>query len=142
MRPAVTDTDLSLIEFSSLLADVQFNKFSYFLPPSIGVVTEDKSPEEVKGLENPLKKKKEAASYEKNENVVKDWKLRNNETWGTVFRHKASEGPVLSLGCKPCLKFHVKGGCFSDCKLRKSHCQLVDEDKSKMESFIKSLRGE
>ena len=93
-------------------------------------------------VEIPLKKKKEAAKYEKNDKLVENWKLRGDETWSTVFRHKASEGPQLSIGSKPCLKFHVKGGCFSDCKMRKSHCVLAGDDKKKTESFIKSLRGE
>ena len=143
MRSAVTDTDLGLIEFPLLLGDEQFNRFSYILPPSIGLVSEDVQSEDPKIQETLLKKKKkEASKYEKNENLVNDWKLRNNETWGTVFSHKASEGPALSVGCKPCLKFHVKGGCFSDCKLRRSHCVLANKDKSKIEAYIKLLQGE
>ena len=78
----------------------------------------------------------------KNNNQVNSWKLRNNETWNTVFRQKTVEGPLLSLSCKPCLKFHVKGHCFSDCKQKASHCSLKDDDFNKTNEFIKTIRGE
>ena len=141
LKTSITDTDLSLIEFSSLISDVQFNRFAYFLPPSVASVKEEPKKDSDEE-EKVTKKKKEAPKYIKNENQVSDWKLRNNETWGTVFKHKSIEGPVLSTGCKPCLKYHVKGGCFADCKLKSTHCQLKSDDKQKVNDFIKSLRGE
>ena len=143
IRSSVTDTDLTLIEFSSLLSDIQFNRFTYFLPPSIAEVQQDTSSDNKKDQDEPnSKKKKEAAKIEKNLQQVADWKLRNNETWNTVFRHKNQEGPMLSVKCKPCLKYHVKGYCFNDCKQRSSHCVLTNEDHAKTNTFIKTLRGE
>ena len=112
------------------------------MPPSVASFGPHEKEEEVTSQEIPSKRKKEATKYEKNDKVVDTWKLRNTETWNTVFRHKVSEGPQLSVGCKPYLKCRVKGGCFSDYKMRKSHCVLAPEDKKKTEAFIKSLKGE
>ena len=78
----------------------------------------------------------------KNEKVIKEWKLRHNEKWDTIFRGKSREGPTLSMGCQPCLKFHVKGMYYNDCNSVKSHVDLKNADKEKTGSFIKGLRGE
>ena len=52
----VIDTDLSLMEFTHLIQDIQLNRFNYVLPPSIAkLVTEDN---EDSGLK-PKKKRKE-----------------------------------------------------------------------------------
>ena len=77
-----------------------------------------------------------------NPSIIPEWKLRHSESWMTVFREKTSDGPLLSMHCKPCLKYHVKGICYDDCKNKKSHCALVGDDKVKTDDFIKSLRGE
>ena len=74
-KEVVTDTDLSLIEFSSLLSDVQCNRFTYFLPPSVASVEETKKTETDQGEERVTKKKKENVAYIKNEELVSTWKL-------------------------------------------------------------------
>ena len=78
----------------------------------------------------------------KNLNQDKNWKLRVDESWDTTFKNTSKEGPVLSSECKPCLKYHVKGICYSDCPFAKSHKQLQGNDKNKTNSFIKEIRGE
>ena len=62
----------------------------------------------------------------RNNDVVRTWKLRQDESWDTIFRSKTKDGPVLSLGCQPCLKYHTKGVCYSDCRFIKSHKVLKD----------------
>ena len=103
------------------------------LPPS--VFTVEKSPVFGKDL-------KKQAYVERNNSVLKDWKLRNSEKWETVFRNKTNEGPDLSVGCKPCLKYHVKGLCYSDCRHQSSHRVLEKDDIMKTGKQIKKLRGE
>ena len=78
----------------------------------------------------------------RNNNQIREWKLRNDEKWETVFRSKSQQGPTLSIGCKPCLKFHAKGFCFEDCALLKSHISLSPEDTVQTANYIKELRGE
>jgi hypothetical protein len=78
----------------------------------------------------------------RNPALQKEWKLRQNENWDTIFRANAHEGPILTLGSKPCLKYLVKGVCCTDCTLIKSHCELNPCDVKKTDEFIKSLRGE
>jgi hypothetical protein len=84
----------------------------------------------------------DTANTMRNTEPNKDWKLQPNENWETIFRKKTLEGPDLSLGCKPCLKFHVKTICYDDCKQICSHQKLSVEDKMKTDKFIKELRGE
>ena len=71
-----------------------------------------------------------------------DWKLHPNEQWETVFRYKYVKGPRLSVNCLPYLKYYCKGWCFKDCTSKASHKKLLNDDKSKTNDFIKSLRGE
>ena len=132
----VTDTDLSLMDFNPLVQDIQLNRFNYFLPPSISKIVNIEKEE----ANAPNKKKK--SEVEKNLEMIREWKIRPGEAWETNFRNRMNDGPELSRGCKPCLKFHVKGICYTDCKHRKSHCVLQGEDKVKMSNYIKELRGE
>ena len=109
---AVTDTYLYLVDFTPLIQDIQYNRLNYMLPPSVSTV--EKIP--VFG-----KAPKKQADVERNNSVLKDWKLRHSEKWETVLMDKTNEGPDLSLGCKSCLKYHVKGLCYSDYRHQSSH---------------------
>ena len=85
---------------------------------------------------------KKWADVEKNNSVLKNWKLRNSEKWETVFMNKTNEGPDLSVGCKPCVNYHVKGLCYSDCRYQSSHNFLEKYFIMKTGKHIKQLRGE
>ena len=143
MKDSVLDTDITLVEFSSLIADIQLNRFNYILPPSVTKVAsksddiDDSEKETIK-----LKKSKTAPVMVRNNDMNTDWKLRPSESWGTVFRNNTIGGPVLSKECKPCLKYHVKGVCYQDCVQKASHCVLIDNDKEITGDYIKQLRGE
>ena len=126
----VSETSLDLVDFSSLFTDVQHNRFHYILSPNISKVSKDHS------------KKQKITNLIINENLKKELKLREQEKWESVFRGKSNDGPKLSLGCKPCLKFHVKGRCFDDCRNKNSHKILNSEDEKKTSEYIKTLRGE
>ena len=143
----VTETSLNLIDFSSIISDLQLCQFNYILPPNIAKVKSDQKEDKVnldkeKDLEREAKKRKVQSSQVKNQKMVQDWKLRQNEQWNTIFKNKSKEAPVLSVGSKLCLKYHCKGICYSDCPFKLSHCTLVDDDKLSAERYIKSLRGE
>ena len=83
-----------------------------------------------------MKKARQQSVMVRNENVDANWKLKNNENWIQIFRHKSKDAPVLSNGCKACLKYHVKGFCFDDCKFKNAHIQLEGEDYEKNHSFM------
>ena len=74
---SVTETDISLIEFSSLISDVQLNRFNYILPPSVTRVCSIEK-EEKKESEKTSKKSK-LASMVKNNKLFEEWKLRRSE---------------------------------------------------------------
>ena len=136
---AVTNTDHLLVEFSSLTSDVQLSRFNYVLPPSVSKVSktesEFNSPSDTRNMK---KKVVEARNLE----IEDEWKIRPTETWDTVFKNKVKEAPFLSISCKPCLKYQVKGICYTDCINQASHCKLHGKDKAKVSKSIKGLRGD
>ena len=138
---AVTDTDLDLVDFTTLFKDILLSRFDIKLPPNIAKVKNSESNTESSGLPKKVKIQVPPVMV-RNTSQIREWKLRNDERWETVFRSKSRQGPTLSVGCKPCLKFHAKGFCFDDCALIKSHATLNSEDNKATTNFIKELRGE
>lgn len=143
----VGETNIQLVDFSSIFFDLQLSKFHCTLPPSISRITpktpKDSNPAPFnQDSENSKKRKKQQAERVKNTNPICSWKLRLNETWETVFRNKTKDGPLLSMGCKPCLRWHAKLDCFDDCNNIASHTTLCGSDKEKTDAFIKEIRGE
>ena len=79
----------------------------------------------------------------RNESPVEEWKLRQGKKWDTVFRNKSGNAPQLSMGCKMCLKFWVKGICYDDCKNKALHVQqLTEGDRELGMAYINEFRGE
>ena len=136
---AVTNTDHLLVEFSSLTSDVQLSRFNYVLPPSVSKVSKTES--EFNSPSDTRKMKKKVVEA-RNLEIEDEWKIRPTETWDTVFKNKVKEAPFLSISCKPCLKYQVKGICYTDCINQASHCKLHGKDKAKVSKFIKGLRGD
>ena len=85
---------------------------------------------------------KKQEDVEINNSVLKDWKLRNYEKWEIVFMNKTNQGPDLSVRCKPCLDYHLRGLFYYDCIYQSSHCVLEKYDITKTGKHIKQLRGE
>ena len=145
MKDTVIDTDFSLVEFSSLISDVQLNRFHYLLPPSVAKVIPSKLNDD-DDIEKRSTRKRQRGDPQiqmvRNTHSCADWKLRNSESWATVFRNKTIGGPMLSLQCRPCLKYHVKGLCYDDCMQKNSHCKLEGHDERATHDYIKQLRGE
>ena len=77
----VTDTDLTLVDFSSMIADIQVNRFVYSLPPIIAkLITNDKGERKRQVGSGSGPYSKEKVSTVKNSNIVQEWRLRPNET--------------------------------------------------------------
>ena len=139
---SVMDTDLTLINYSSLLQDITLNRFTYNLPPTTASLATQNNDDKQKTQTRGTSGKRDVPEIFRNNDRVDGWKLRQGESWYNIFRNKAIEGPMLSTKCHPCLKFHVRGSCYVDCRNRASHCVLKGEDKKKVSEFIKTLRGE
>jgi hypothetical protein len=93
-------------------------------------------------MNKKIKKQEDQVDTMKNPSQDKNWKLRVDENWDTTFKNKSKDGLMLRCGCKPCLKYHAKGICYSDCPFVKSHKQLQGDDRNKTDGFIKEIRGE
>ena len=144
-KSSVEETTLHLLDYSTLFEDIIMNRFQYILPLAIIRVRKPPPPplDSTPAGGDRDRKKPKRAEQVKNENPVEEWKLRQGERWDLVFRSKSGEAPMLSMGCKLCLKFWVKGLCYTDCKNRASHVQtLSEEDRSLAMAYITELRGE
>jgi hypothetical protein len=138
----VEDTTLSLMNYSVMFEDILLSRFNYRLPPNIRKLQRSPPRQPPTQDRNDRAKRTKVFEHDRNPALRKEWKLRQTENWDTIFRAKSHEGPILTLGCQPCLKYLVKGVCYSDCSLIKSHCELNPCDVKKTDEFIKSLRGE
>ena len=69
--------------------------------------------------------------------MKENWKLISNENYETVFKDKVKQGPILSMGCKGCYKFHNKYFCYSDYNNKDSHYKLFGNDKENVDERIK-----
>jgi hypothetical protein len=137
----VQETNLELMNYASLFQDVSLSRFNYHLPPNIMSVQKRNSDPHASSSHDKSKRQKKIEQV-RNDKMVADWKLRQNEKWETVFRSKSRDSPTLSFGCAACLKFHVKGVCYTDCALLASHRELSGNDKEITNTYIKKLRGE
>ena len=77
-----------------------------------------------------------------NNEMVEEWKMRSGENYDTLFKDKVKQGPILSMGCKGCHKYHNKGWCFPDCNNKESHRKLSEKDSKQFGSYCKQCRGE
>ena len=136
------DTTLALTDFGSIFFDIQMNRFHYNLPLTVKKLKKKEEKANDFDRNRTFNKKQRDVKQERNEDMVKEWKVRQNEKWESVFRGKGNSGQKLSMGCYPCLKYHCKGVCYSDCANKASNMKLNHQDEETMKSFIKSLRGE
>ena len=137
----VDETSIMLLTFSSLFEDIMMHRFHYILPLAVKKINVQK--EEQKGSNDTRENKRQRKSeLLRNNNVPGEWKLRQGESWDTVFKNKTMAGPDLACGSKFCLKFWVKGICFGDCRQKASHDAMSNEDKETADRYVKELRGE
>ena len=145
VEQAVNTTCLELVGFSNIITKIRLNEFQCYLPPSIKkIIKEDPSKKREADDSNNTKaapkRNKQEATMIRNEDIVQEWKLRENEKWNLIFRHKTKDGPLLENRCQPCLKYQVKGFCFDDCKFKNTHHKLQGKDYTITDNYIKKLR--
>ena len=143
---SVRETTLGLVRFSDLIIKLQLNEFICHLPVNIRMIAKDNSSPKKRETtqENQKatkKQKQEILSMVRNENIKEEWRLKGDESWNKFFRHKSKEAPTLSMSCRACLKYHVKGYCFQDCTFKESYVNLRNEDLRKTDAYIKSLQS-
>ena len=138
-----TDTNDTLIDFSSLQSQLEVNSFNFNLPTTIKTVKrkEDNTSQDKDGKRQKIDDSAPAQRMI-NQSMNQNWKLRPNERYETVFAHKIKEGPRLSHGGPGCHKFHNKGVCYDDCPHKGSHRILDGNDKKVFDEFCKKCRGE
>ena len=133
----VTETNTNLVNFASIIEDIQLNKFHFELPHTIKKVEKDKNHSTENTSDENKRKKKKQAKQAKNTNPNPKWKTRLNENWETVFKNKTKDGPTLSFGGQGCLKYHCKLMCYDDCRWKSSHIDLNKEDSATLDKYIK-----
>ena len=136
---------IQYLNFQSITFALELNNFSYFLQPAIKQLKRNNDTDQ--GGSEIKKKSKNQINNESrertvNNEMVEEWKMRSGENYDTVFKDKVKQGPLLSIGCKGCHKFHNKGWCFPDCNNKESHRKLSEKDSRKFGSYCKQCRGE
>ena len=111
-------------------------KYNYSIPSAVKTLQSNKD-----GDNSSKKKQKTGGKRVENNQMVKEWKLRPNESYDNVFKDKVKNRPILSMGCRGCHRFHNRGYCFDDCHNRDSHKNLVTEDWNKFNKYCKVCRG-
>ena len=133
----LNDTKQDLMNFHSMVSNIEINCFNYSIPSAVKSLKNDKD-----SGSSSNKKQKTAGKRVENNNMVDSWKLRPNESYDNVFKDKVKNGPILSMGCHGCHKFHNKGYCFDDCHNKDSHKELSGDDWNKFDRYCKVCRGE
>ena len=138
---SVEQTSLELVDFMAIMTDLKLNRYYCDLPENIKHIVKDTTADQPVHQDKKRKSNDNSptATIVSNDETNKDWKLQENESWHN-WRHKTGKGPTLSCGAKPCLKFQVRGSCFSDCANRATHKKLKGNDHRLTDEFIKKTR--
>ena len=125
------------LDSRKLCEDIEVNEFHYALPPSVKSV----STTPIAGSKRKADERNQGERVN-NSRMVEAWKLRPGENYTEVFGHKVTSGPILSMGCHGCHKYHNRGWCYTDCHNKKSHCTLTGDDFQAFDNRVKAIRGE
>lgn len=159
---SISDVTEELTKFKNIVTEIKLNKFHCQLPKQIARIKkreeEEKNPDREIDTSSSKKRKaeqdraKETERERERQRKIKDntvWndnlqeciRIKPNEDWDNTFKKKSNRGPVLSNGSMPCLKFHVKGICYTDCYFKKSHIPLAGDDLKKVQEYVKQLHN-
>ena len=125
------------MNFHSIISNIEMNSFNYSIPSTVKSLKSDKD-----GNNDSKKRQKTGGKRVENNQMVNEWKLRPNESYKNLFKDKVKNGPMLSMGCRGCHKFHNRGYCFDDCHNKDSHKNLSGDDWNKFDKYCKVCRGE
>lgn len=138
------DTADYLLDLEAIFFQVQSRAFFYSLPPGVKQVTPSTSDEEkdrkTDGPPNPKKQKTEEQERRvPNKSQAKELRMERGEKW-SMFQGKLKDVPRLESGEKPCIRYHVKGYCFKDCKMAKTHAPITEKDVENIAEFLNQIR--
>ena len=127
------ETKIASINLGRIFLKILTNEFINLLPTSVKKLRTGKYDNS-----NHQRKKTRNKNSDRvvNEDMNKYLKLRTNENWDTVFRHKSVDGQISYLNCLPCLKYHYKGWRFKDCSKSSSNKNLSNKHKSETDGFF------
>ena len=151
----ISNTSLELINFSIMISDIQLNRFICYLPNNIKKMTKKENSEDDDDIVSPSKRNRSNTNSNNNTNssssgtqmiindhMENDLKKKPSENWNKIFKNNIRKGPTISVDTHACLKFHVKGICYEDCRFKSSHIKLTGDDLLKTKDFVKKLRDE
>ena len=78
-----------------------------------------------------------------NNKQVVEFKLKPEEEWRTFRSTCMSDRPSWGQNGKMCMRWHICGDCFKDCKNSASHVgkdKIPGEKKEGMKKYIKKVR--
>jgi hypothetical protein len=127
-----------LIDFESIIENILYGTFSTELPPNLLPNTPNvKRPATTTAGDEKEMKKQKKKKGETNENIIPEFKLKENEEWSMFTKDPNNLRPA-----SVCMMFHILGHCpqGNNCKRAKSHESLTEIQKQQTAAFIEDRR--
>ena len=138
-----------------IINDISNSRFFVDLPPSFTTVS---GPTDSDGSDNqgsrkrtadpdPAKEKRSKKNVQ-NEDQIEEFKLKPGESWRDNICGKCTDDRPAWKGhakVKMCIRWHIKGDCFGDCKHKDSHVpanEVPEKEKGNFRKFLKKVRGD
>ena len=133
------ETSDYLIDFAEIGRMIHTCSFTYNLPSGVQQL-DPRSDESHRSKKQRRDGQFETKTAVTNKNIDKGWKLRAGESYEKVFAGQVRDGPLLSMGCAGCHRYHNKGYCWEECPFALSHKKLTGRDWTSFNSFVKKCR--
>jgi hypothetical protein len=134
---SLVEINHKLIDFESIVENILYGTFSTELPPNLlPSILNKKRTTPSPGDEKEMKKQKKKKG-EVNENIIPEFKIKENEDWSMFTKDPNNLRPS-----SVCMMFHILGHCpqGKNCKRAKSHESLTDHQKKQTAAFIEDCR--
>ena len=157
-----TKVDSKRLDFRDMMNGVESREYSTKIPAWIKRLTkqreakrkiQDADKDEEEGHGRPRNNGRKRRQFQPRDQRNNDLRIRNENHCKACglkeseqFRDLFHPGNIRSLtkptknGEQLCLRYHVLGHCFQDCKFKSGHQKLSQEDEAKLSEFLSSAR--
>ena len=133
------------LDFSNMWEQIVQNRsFNARLPSSLVKQKkrkpQDKDTEEGQGQTLGRYRSKDRGAWVKNNKVNPEWKLKDNENFGTVFHANRDMCPKRE-GILICSNFHIRGSCYESCRFDHKNIDRGTPTHTQMNKYCAACRS-
>lgn len=131
------EVDHNLINFAAIIQSIQYGNFATELPLNLLPSAPTKKRPASGNNDIKEKEKQKQKKGDINDNIIPEFKLREDETWS-----KFTKDPNNIRPASVCMMFHILGHCpqGKNCKRAKSHESLTEAQRKQVAAFIEDRR--